>query len=325
MIFLLAFQANGQQVLAVQSGARLSLGSGTNLRVSGDMTNNGTIEGTGMLTIISSGSFTNTGVLKIDMASLADHLTVSVAGSFNAGGTFEVNASFSPNAVDQATVLTSATAVNGTFSNSDNNDWTANYDLPNLGEFTISYLSALAVELIDFQAILQEDQKVLLNWKTASETNNKGFEIERSTDGSNWKMLSFVPGHDNSLETHSYFFIDERPVSGTNYYRLRQMDYDGQYEYSKTITMEVSKTGSGISLFPNPATGSVTFALESGYTGKATLTLYNLLGQQMKTLLLLSESRAFRTEIDLSGLPSGVYLAKVQAGRERWQEQLVVK
>ncbi len=103
------------------------------------------------------------------------------------------------------------------------------------------------------------------------------------------------------------------------------MDYDGQYEYSKTISVEVSKTRSDLSLFPNPANGSITLAFESGYTGEAIITLYDLLGKQMKTQLLPPESGAFRTRIDLSGLPNGMYLAEVQAGREKWQERLVVE
>ncbi len=89
--------------------------------------------------------------------------------------------------------------------------------------------------------------------------------------------------------------------------------------------MEASKTRSDLSLFPNPANGNVTFTLESDYVGEATLTLYDLTGKQVKTQLLSLEGDTFRSEIGLGDLPAGIYLAQLQAGREQWQQRLVVE
>ncbi len=163
-----------------------------------------------------------------------------------------------------------------------------------------------------------------MKWQTASELNNEGFQVQRSYDTRNWTGLAFIPGNGSTQVEHSYSHFDERPLPGVNYYRLKQMDFDGQFKYSEVISVKVKGEGSGISLFPNPANGSVTLALESGYTSAAILTLYNLLGKQMKQQVLPLESGAFRTDIDLSGLPCGIYLAEVRAGKEKWLERLVV-
>jgi hypothetical protein len=83
--------------------------------------------------------------------------------------------------------------------------------------------------------------------------------------------------------------------------------------------------GSGISLFPNPAGSNVILMLDTDYAGDAVLTLYDLTGKQMKTQPLALEGGAFRSSIELAGLPAGAYLAEVQAGRQQWRERLVVE
>ena len=182
----------------------------------------------------------------------------------------------------------------------------------------------LPVELVFFEGT-SENFRVQLNWQTASETNNESFDIQRSADGKTWDNLAFVPGHGTTNEEQSYTYTDERPLPGLNYYRLKQMDYDGKFEYSQIVSVEVERDGKGFDLFPNPVTGSVTLALESDYAGEATLTLYDLLGKQMKTQVLSLEGGSFRTSIGLDGLPDGVYLVAVVAGREQWRERLVVE
>jgi len=183
---------------------------------------------------------------------------------------------------------------------------------------------ALPVELVSFSASSENNFTQLL-WRTASETNNEGFEIQRSTDGKNWNELAFVPGYGNTQEEQSYTYTDERPLPGLNYYRLQQMDYDGKSEYSNIVSVEMKNGGSGIHFFPNPATGSVTLALETDYSGEATLTLYDLTGKQMKTATLSLEGGAFRTDIGLGSLPTGIYMAQVQAGGAQWRERLIIK
>ncbi len=192
------------------------------------------------------------------------------------------------------------------------------------GSVTLSFSSVLPVELVKFEARLSKST-VNLDWQTTSEHNNDGFDIQRTVDGGKWHDLAFLPGHGTSLEEHSYTYTDERPLPGMNYYRLQQMDFDGSFEYSPTVSVEMEWEGGGISIFPNPASGTVTLALETDYTGEAIFTLYNLFGSQMKTQSLTLEGSPLRTEVDLTGLPDGVYLATATVGNEQWQKRLVVE
>ncbi len=189
---------------------------------------------------------------------------------------------------------------------------------------TITAQAPLPAELVSFSASSENNFTQLL-WRTASETNNEGFEIQRSTDGKNWNNLAFVPGHGTTTEEQSYAYTDERTLPGMNYYRLQQVDFDGKSEYSKVVSVEMKNGGGGIHFFPNPATGSVTLALETDYSGEATLTLYDLTGKQMKTVTLSLEGGAFRTDIGLGDLPTGIYMAQVQAGGVQWRERLIIK
>ena len=164
-----------------------------------------------------------------------------------------------------------------------------------------------------------------LRWETATELNNAGFDIQRSIDGRNWQALAFVPGAGTAQETQSYTYIDERPLPGLNYYRLKQIDFDGQFEYSKMIGMEAGGKNSGIRLFPNPATDVATLAFETSYAGEAVLNLYNPVGQIVKTQRLSLEQGAFQTNIELDGLPDGVYLVEVRYGKQRLQKRFVLQ
>jgi hypothetical protein len=209
----------------------------------------------------------------------------------------------------------------GTLSITNNNGYIIQHQ--GNGVFLI-FSGALPVELIDFTA-RENDQTVILQWRTASELNNHGFQAQRSTDGKKWQNLAFLLGHGTTHEEQSYTYTDERPLPGLNYYRLRQEDFDGQFEYSQIVSIKMRNGGSGIRLFPNPATHSVTLALETDYDGEATLTLHDITGKRVRTQVLPLEGGTFRSSIELAGLPAGVYLAEVQAGREQWQERLVVE
>ena len=199
--------------------------------------------------------------------------------------------------------------------------FSAVYDNPT-GTVTVS--AALPVELTSFTATMLDEQ-VQLKWQTEGELQNKGFELQRSLDGSIWQKISFIPGHGTTHEQQSYTYTDERPLVGMNYYRLQQVDFDGQFEYSKVTSVEVGGEDGGIRLFPNPTSGSFTLALESDYAGEANLNLYDHMGRLVKEEPLVLEGAVFRTDIGLDGLPTGVYLARIQAGREQWQERLMVK
>lgn len=153
-------------------------------------------------------------------------------------------------------------------------------DCGSFNAFTLassSPLNPLPVELLFFDAKLK-DRTVDLTWQTASEHNNDYFSIERSQDGTNFEVITIVPGAGNSTDLLSYYSKDPNPYEGTSYYRLKQTDYDGAFEYSPIIVVQLSEEGA-ISIFPNPSSnGTVTFS-SSNPIGK--LTIYAADGKQV--------------------------------------------
>lgn len=169
----------------------------------------------------------------------------------------------------------------------------------------------LPVKLISFTARKQE-RAVLLEWATATEYNNQGFEIEVSANGRNWGKIGFVPGvspSGNSTVNRAYRFIDETPLSGTNYYRLKQLDYDGRYEYShiQVVTFHVA---AGIKAYPNPVSNHVTIELPVDYTGSK-VRLFSVSGVELQQFVI--DRPTFKIVLDK--YPAGIYLLLTFDGR----------
>ncbi|MCC6281300.1 MAG: T9SS type A sorting domain-containing protein [Saprospiraceae bacterium] len=177
---------------------------------------------------------------------------------------------------------------------------------------------ALPVEMVRFNG-KQIEQNVLLDWETASEKNNSGFFIERSADGRNWNEIGFVGGNGTSNIPHTYTFIDQTPLFGPNFYRLRQTDFDGKIEFSDIVIVKLSGSTSGFSVFPNPASDGY---LTVNFTGETTesdlfVRMFNTKGQVVQTDLLYGESG----RIDVHNLTPGIYLLEMSSqGRHFWEK-----
>ncbi|MEL7221105.1 MAG: T9SS type A sorting domain-containing protein, partial [Bacteroidota bacterium] len=109
----------------------------------------------------------------------------------------------------------------------------------------------LPVEFVHFSAIAAQGQ-AKLRWQTATETNNEGFEIERSADGRSWVKIGFVPGQGTTTRASNYEFVDENPGAISVFYRLRQEDYDGRFAYSPLRQVSFGKETEQVLLYPNP-------------------------------------------------------------------------
>lgn len=175
----------------------------------------------------------------------------------------------------------------GTFDGSQNGNFAGDIIFNYAGSSTTcTYTgSVLPVELISFDGVMK-DHQIDLTWETASEINNEGFLVERgvkTTSGIEWNQLDFINGNGSTTVSQSYSYIDRNPEEGTNYYRLKQMDYDGEYEYSSVIAVEYSKGNSdtSIDIFPNPAKDQLTLV-----NGKGKATIYNVLGQPVKQFII---------------------------------------
>jgi len=176
-------------------------------------------------------------------------------------------------------------------------------------------ITVVPVELTSFTASAGKSS-VTLNWETASETNNRGFEIERSTDNNKFSIMGFVPGKGTITETNQYSFIDKNVSGGIYYYRLKQIDYDGKFEYSKTIEVDYSVPNDYVvsQNYPNPfnPTTSIEFGLP--VQAKVVVTLYNSIGEVVAEITN-AEFAAGRHFLDFnaSNFSSGTYIYTVSA------------
>lgn len=160
--------------------------------------------------------------------------------------------------------------------------------------------SPLPVELSSFD-VRQFGNQVRLDWSASSETNNEYYTVERSTDGIHFEELSRVPGAGNSNTTIDYIAYDTHPFLGTNYYRIRQTDYDGNFKFSEIKTIDINHINAEI--FPNPANGILQIRVEA--PENTVVRFANTNGQIVKELFLESEF------IDISDLPSGLYYISI--------------
>lgn len=177
----------------------------------------------------------------------------------------------------------------------------------------------IPVELTSFTASTA-DEKVILNWSTATELNNSGFEIERShnseAQNQNWEKIGFVEGHGTTTEIQRYSYTDIPGSFGNFAYRLKQVDFDGTFEYSNQIEIELS-TPAQFQLsqnYPNPFNPSTVISWHLANDSQVSLKVYDILGTEIKTLV--NETRPagiHQVEFDGSELSSGIYFYKLTA------------
>ena len=165
----------------------------------------------------------------------------------------------------------------------------------------------LPIELIHFSATPKDNDYVLLNWQTATEIDNDFFVIERSTNGLLWEELTKVDGAGNSFTTLNYSVKDNEPHLGISYYRLKQVDFNGQFSYSEIASVTIEdQMSSKVNIFPNPTNNLIT--IEGNQDELEQIEVYTLLGKNITSLTSIVIINEQKTAIDLSSLNAGVYV-----------------
>ncbi|GAB2525808.1 hypothetical protein GCM10027189_00430 [Rufibacter soli] len=171
----------------------------------------------------------------------------------------------------------------------------------------------LPVSLISFSG-KQTDGSVKLSWSTASEKDNEYFQVERSKDGKSFHAIGKVAGHGTSSLRLDYSFVDPASVSGTIYYRLKQVDYDKKFEYSKVIAVKVigqKEVQATLVVYPNPTAGNVSVMASSDLSGEAFLTLFHSSGKAVLKKSVQVEAGQ-PVNLSLENLSAGVYYLQIQ-------------
>lgn len=176
---------------------------------------------------------------------------------------------------------------------------------------TMNLTSILPVKLADFNG-KKVNTSIELNWITASEENSDLFTIERSADNNSFQTIGTVSASGSSAAKTNYRFTDKKPLSGSNYYRLKMTDKDATVTYSAVIKMQANATSTAAYLYPNPCTGSLVIAHPSA--ASAGLTIYSMTGI---AVVKMSVSNTMQTNVNVQKLEKGIYYAVWQNGAEK--------
>jgi hypothetical protein len=215
---------------AISGGVTVDINNGGNLRINCPFT-------------LSGGSILN--VANGDTLLIDGNTTVSGGSTINMNGYMVINGNLTLSGNSIICGGGQGYVINGSISGS---GW--------------CFTGTLPIELVSFKARKENDNAVKLDWVTASETNNDYFTVERSGDGIHFEKIINVAGAGNVTTTQYYSWVDRNPLSGNNFYRLRQTDYDGKNNVSPVVRVRISARESQITVFPNPARQNETISLK---------------------------------------------------------------
>ena len=193
--------------------------------------------------------------------------------------------------------------------------------------FGVAFADAdLPVELVSFDAHT-DGHDVLLRWETAGETNNAGFEVERQ-EGQAWRPLGFIEGRGTTTAPQAYTFRAAGLTPGMHRFRLRQVDYDGAFEYSPEVEASVAVPGlfQLTAAYPNPFNPEAAFTLAVQTAQRVHVAVFDVLGRLVAVLHdgLLAAGAAHRFTVGGTGLPGGTYLLGVEGETFRASQHLVL-
>lgn len=184
----------------------------------------------------------------------------------------------------------------------------------------------LPVNFLGFKGVVGNENVQLL-WQTASEEDNAGFEVQRSTDGQRFETLTFIEGKGNSQVIQNYLYDDKAlRQNQTYYYRLKQIDYSGEFSYSDIVAVKLAGKESTLgNFYPNPSAGHVQMKYTAPQAEDLLLTVYTNTGQEVLSLKRHAEAGTSLLSFDVSSLQSGHYFVKLQNGDTTNYQELVIE
>lgn len=185
-----------------------------------------------------------------------------------------------------------------------------------LDDVSLIMYGVVPVEMISFTGNAKS-KGIELVWSTATETNNRGFEIEKKSSTSDWTTIGFIPGKGTSLEVSEYSFSDIHPQKGKNIYRLVQCDFDGtintiapiEVDYSGVVSYVLSQN------YPNPFNPATSISYELPEKSRVSLKIFDILGNEVAELVNSEqESGVYKIDFNAKNLASGTYIYRITAG-----------
>jgi hypothetical protein len=197
------------------------------------------------------------------------------------------------------------------------------------GTFTNLNTNPLPVELTSFAVCTVGQTKVKLNWRTATEVNNYGFEVERTIniEQGKWEKIGFVQGNGNSNSPKEYLFMDSNPVGGDKfYYRLKQIDNDGEFVYTAQINITIVPAQFELSQsYPNPFNPKTNINFSLPKQTQLKIILYNMLGELVKIINEgLYELGYHKVTLEANDIPSGTYIYRLESNDFTQSKKLIL-
>ena len=192
-----------------------------------------------------------------------------------------------------------------------------------LGSLTPEAISALPVKLIDFKCMLTDELVVSVTWSTSEETNSDHFEIQHSINGKYWSEIGRVKAVGESDATRTYAFEHSSPVKGDNLYRLKMVDQDGTYAYSRMRNVHYGGEG-GLTFHPNPVVDRLSINARD-WPSLENLKIINVSGAKVAEFNYAQLRDMAGKEIDFKKYPSGVYIISITRNDGTVQSEKIIK
>ena len=209
----------------------------------------------------------------------------------------------------------------GALTTSDATGWLADGETEDYP--VISQALPLAVQLLDFNATLTRDKDVLLNWRAYADQDASGFEIERSKDQNTWENIGSINVHSASF-TSDYSLLDQQPLQGKSYYRLKMVESSGSSRYSNTKLIQIDQLITKLRLYPNPVKKDVIVSFNSTVDQTATLTIRSLSGVVMIKRPISLNPGDNRVQLSTDRLSNGLYLVELITPEKTFINRLTV-
>ena len=325
--------------------AELFMGNNSIINIEGNLTldslhinNNAILYVSGTLTIIGGISISNNAGLTINQTGSMDvqgdivannGTSLTVNGDLNVDGDVTFEGSGEITVGDAGTIDITGSLDTGTATVDGTGPITVDGTIEGTNSGDSQINGALPVELIEFKAEY-ELEKVHVNWITVSEENNDFFTIERSADGINFEILDFIDGAGNANRLLKYEYTDRSPLDGIAYYRLKQTDFDGKFEYSNIVTVN-NETVSDYqtNIYPNPVQSNSQFTIKvSGFSPEAEMTIEikNSIGNMVDSYIIYSiGSGSVNIIVETQNILPGIYFINFITNGEIKATKLIVK
>ncbi|MEO7210111.1 MAG: T9SS type A sorting domain-containing protein [Chitinophagaceae bacterium] len=189
--------------------------------------------------------------------------------------------------------------------------------------FEIVYTNTLPVTFKSFDGVMQNGQS-LLKWTTTNEINNKGFDVERSTDGQVFSAIGFVAGQGNSNVENNYTYTDVKPVNGVNYYRLKQIDQDGRFTYSSIIQLKNVIADFAWSVYPNPVVDNGWMQVQLPNAAKVSVQVISSTGNIISTIDKGTlQTGTYSIPLNMNKVAKGIYVVKLIVDNKTYSKTIV--